>query len=814
MDDGCGGAIDCGNCDSATSATCGGAGVPNVCGFPVCQDAYCYQSQHPMLDTQYGIFADVQGRTWTVGVHGSVYMREKGQWISVMAYTRILSDLYSVWVLSETDGWAVGQNGAILRFDGNRFHCQYFDQEQRAEYWSDVKYDLHGIWATGPADVWAVGAEGILHFNGIQWKSELRSSGPLYAIHGFEDGNLVAGGGLGDEGRGGVLLLNYDGSGWESVSIPGTEIKGQIRGFASDTLERVYAVGRAFDEMGVASSGFVLVREGGIWRALATDIPVPLETAAVDALGVLWVGGRGGVLALEAVPGVDDPLGVESGHVLSSEVPILEDEEIYTLKRAGNKVELAGAYGLVGVYDGFWRLNRQKIPGGEAGEKTDVTIWSRAQNDVWAGGDGFVMHWNGTTWGISPLGARIIGFYGVAPGDAFVAGNAQTGGVVYRFNGGAFAEVSRTEEKIAQIAGSSPVDVRVVLENDKILHFDGESWRERERDDFEREVTPQTGLSEWTLDREGFSRTGSEPYQTEIWPFDGLQQPPKAAWGLSTDNIYAGGEDGLIHFDGNKWRKIKSDVSINSITGSAADDVWFAGYDEEGARLLHLQAGELVDIELSEIEEDKFTDVSVDGSGALYVTGKRLYRYASESWEELILGNGETFTAVTAITKDLIWASAGMSIYSFDGVSWSEQQTPDLITQLPLSGNTNVYVDQIFALGPDFVVFRGGTDDGAVAVLLVYADGEWSNRTLEQWGGLASFTALWASGPEHVYVTMGQLGYIYRYQHQFGLFSEVWAPIAEPLSAIWGADENNLWVFGPRGAIMRNVGESDEAFGE
>jgi photosystem II stability/assembly factor-like uncharacterized protein len=71
-------------------------------------------------------------------------------------------DLYSVFVLDDTHAWAVGNNGAILSFNGAIWSLQT----------SPTSAALHDVWAVASDDVWAVGDGGtVVHYDGLSWST-------------------------------------------------------------------------------------------------------------------------------------------------------------------------------------------------------------------------------------------------------------------------------------------------------------------------------------------------------------------------------------------------------------------------------------------------------------------------------------------------------------------------------------------------------------------------------------------------------------------------------------------------------------------
>ena len=84
---------------------------------------------------------------WAVGDGGAIYHDHNGTW--TQAVNSMDNILYAVAFRSPTDGWAVGEMGAVIHYDGTSWqHQEHFTHE-----------DIHGV-ALSADDGWAVGTEG------------------------------------------------------------------------------------------------------------------------------------------------------------------------------------------------------------------------------------------------------------------------------------------------------------------------------------------------------------------------------------------------------------------------------------------------------------------------------------------------------------------------------------------------------------------------------------------------------------------------------------------------------------------------------
>ena len=77
--------------------------------------------------------------------------------------------LFSIWGTSNTNIFAVGGSGRIVRFNGATWSSMT----------SPTSRTLLRVAGSGPSDVWAVGDSVVLHFDGAQWTTVVDSLGDL-----------------------------------------------------------------------------------------------------------------------------------------------------------------------------------------------------------------------------------------------------------------------------------------------------------------------------------------------------------------------------------------------------------------------------------------------------------------------------------------------------------------------------------------------------------------------------------------------------------------------------------------------------------
>lgn len=150
-----------------------------------CGPRSCVPSSHPVVD------AALNG-VWGVWAVGNVIMHFNGTDWSIASAPDV-GILRSVWGWTNTNVWAVGDNG-VIHWDGST--------------WSQVPgptgmRSIRGQYWMGPNDVWAVG-DTIWHWNGYTWTQVSSPATGLNSVSGKVSGGVW--GALWAVGRNGVIL--------------------------------------------------------------------------------------------------------------------------------------------------------------------------------------------------------------------------------------------------------------------------------------------------------------------------------------------------------------------------------------------------------------------------------------------------------------------------------------------------------------------------------------------------------------------------------------------------------------------------------
>jgi hypothetical protein len=134
-----------------------------------------------------------------VGEDGAIEFRVGEKWASQLSPTT--KPLHDVSGTSDSDVWAVGEEGTIIHWDGT-----YWADETPLNDEDKPYPTFWAVWAASPVSVFAVGNNGVaLHYNGTDW-TELPTGvdNVLYAIYGVSEDNVWATGNKGS-------VLHYGG---------------------------------------------------------------------------------------------------------------------------------------------------------------------------------------------------------------------------------------------------------------------------------------------------------------------------------------------------------------------------------------------------------------------------------------------------------------------------------------------------------------------------------------------------------------------------------------------------------------------------
>ncbi len=239
-----------------------------------------------------------------VGHSARMLWLEGGEWHSSNEATGL--DVYGVDALSTQNGWAVGQDGLILRVEScdsfnvlDPLHPIYipcWDVET-----SPTDTDLYDVAMVSTSEAWAVGGYAlgngeILQYSDGNWVvHETVPADALFAIEMLSESSGWAVGG--DPLDKTSIIMRFDNGTWEEAESP-TDMP--LWDISLMDESNGWAVGGSVSMEGDVQSSVVLRLIDGDWSVVPTDYESVLQSVAVGPDGVGWiVGTRQLVLAVD-----------------------------------------------------------------------------------------------------------------------------------------------------------------------------------------------------------------------------------------------------------------------------------------------------------------------------------------------------------------------------------------------------------------------------------------------------------------------------------------------------------------------------------
>ncbi|MBN1832988.1 MAG: hypothetical protein JW896_12855 [Deltaproteobacteria bacterium] len=263
--------------------------------------------------------------------------------------------LYSIWGSSATDVFAVGSDGRIHQYNGDRW-------TQMPSGTEDI---LRGVWGVNGTNIFAVGFNGrILRYDGNDWSSMASNTTEhLLNIWGDSRTNIFA---VGYNGT----ILHYDGNDWSPMASNTTE---NLWGIWGSSGTNIFAVGE---------NGTILHYEGNDWSPMASGTTEELDGIwGTSGTNIFTAGGNGTILHYD---------GSDWSAMISDTTRWLHD----VWGTSETHIVAVGVNGIILNYNGsVWN---QTILGTK---ESFQCIWGTSEENIFMGGDyGGIFHYDGHSW--------------------------------------------------------------------------------------------------------------------------------------------------------------------------------------------------------------------------------------------------------------------------------------------------------------------------------------------------------------------------------------------------------------------------------
>lgn len=604
----------------------------------------------------------------------------------------ILSRLNAVTLISALDGWAVGDHGGILNWDGRQW----------ARVISPTNATLNAVSHVGPNDVWAAGDDGVIvHWDGVTVRTvPSGTTSRLTAIDMVSptDGWAAAAGGD---------ILRWDGQAWRSFASTGGDDPLSI-----DMLS-------VTEGWLVGKNGLAMRWNGAQWTK--TNVPPSREWPPIPELRAVsilsgtdaWAVGYHPDSTVNGTYEWHAALYHWNGSVWSEVVSPTRAPLYAIAMRAANDGWVVGQQGHIIHWDGrTWSAYADLAPypmivadkqgGIPATDQPLRGVAAVSATDAWAVGEGgAIIHWNGQTWTATtmlpltptptvtltptstltptvtptsiPSRARLNSIAMLSPAEGWAVGD---GGAILHWNGDTWSYVaSPVNANLTAVAAVSAGNTWAVSDAGDTLFWDGSAWR--------KSMSANRAL-----------HAASMPTASEVWAGGGGWEWTYWKWhgrvlfgGIYIHHTVAT----LMRWDGHSWHEVyiapsldpfHPDPEIAALALAPDKAVWIAGVagsSQTGSRGKILRRDdtrwtETYSVRDVEIRGLAFPDArqgwAVGGSGIML-------HWDGQSWVDLPRLTSASLNAIvmTSPTDGWIVGDGGV-ILRWDGNVWSQVDSP------------------------------------------------------------------------------------------------------------------------------------------
>lgn len=205
----------------------------------------------------YSLWMNSGNEGWAIGASSRLLAYDRPEWYAEVDYMTPAVALGAVHFVARPDGWsegwAVGASGVILNFDGSGW----------TPFSSPTTSGLRGVSMVSPVEGWIVGVAGtILRYDGASWTNAASPTGnTLNSVSMLPSGKGWAVGASG-------TILRYDGSSWSEAVSPTDDNLSSVRMVSED---EGWAVGDA---------GVILRCDGSAWTAAVSPVGDALKAVS------------------------------------------------------------------------------------------------------------------------------------------------------------------------------------------------------------------------------------------------------------------------------------------------------------------------------------------------------------------------------------------------------------------------------------------------------------------------------------------------------------------------------------------------------
>lgn len=478
---------------------------------------------------------------YAVGNGGAILRYDGVSWVEDASPTH--KNLHSIWAAAVNDIYACGENGTIIHFDGNS--------------WSLVDNPatglLRSVWGVSATNVYVGGDDCLAHFDGVSWSLVAGQSG-IYVIGGLNAGHVFF-------GKSGGVIVEYDGSSATSTTLP---CEGYVADIWSD----------ASNALALTSDGIIFRMTLTIPWTLKKDLNVPTDCLWAVSVDEIYTGGARTIHKI--VGDTVDSTDLPSPFILAA----LHGNTRFDLHAVGGGGQIFRYNGA--SWTRMSETNPDKVQ--DLAVAADGTVYVVCDN-------GGIYRKNASGWGemSSPVGTALNAVSCPGGGNPAAVGD---GGVAIRLSGGTWqTEYTGQTSNLNDIWGPDASTRIAVGDGGLIMSYSNGQWSMLLGSPTTRDLFAVFGFSATNYFIAGHQiilhyNNGSWSTHTSLDTYHSL-------WGTAGNDMYVAGVNEVLHYDGVSWSSIYS-IPLNlapHVTGASSSDVFFSSnmdlYHYNGDTIAH-----------------------------------------------------------------------------------------------------------------------------------------------------------------------------------------------------------------------------------
>jgi hypothetical protein len=353
--------------------------------------------------------------------------------------------------------------------------------------------------------------------------------------------------------------------------------------------------------------------------------------------------------------------------------------------RAANEAYAIGYSGTVLAYAGTAWTRDTTFPSTATVEQ----VFATSSTDLWVStsestSEYRLYHRSGTTWSLAQtFDSSIVSIWGTSATNLYVVTRNPTH-AIWHFNGTWNNEpvtgLDGFPLNLRDLSGTAADNVVAVGDGGTFAHFDGERWTVLRAD---------TSSTLMAVDARALTSAVTLTFEGQVlrwegagWTRSDAQTRARGMWGTSLSALFAATDAAVRSYDptypptgSTHWKIVGTTVGMVDVWGTSASDVWAVG---GSSKVYHYTSGGTTSTDLSTLVSGISVSDITGVAGTRFVIG-----YAFSGNDAVVFSDtGTGFSVMHTIDNaqpisiwahatDRVWVATTMSIYHYNGSSWT-----------------------------------------------------------------------------------------------------------------------------------------------